>query len=320
MSTQRIEVSLLFCLEALLAEKSVTRAANRLGMSQPGMSNALARLRELTRDPLLVRTGKGMELTPRAVELAELVKTGLAVLEDIFSDPRPFEPARAEGTLTLAMSDAMTVLLGPRLVGRFDLEAPQLRVAIQRMDHTSLFAQMAEGRIDLAVGYTTSVPEQMYASDLLIQSLSAIRSARHPRIQHDRLTLDAFMRERHVLTTAPNVALSWAESSVAEALKSRGLVRAVGARVSSILLAPEIVAHSSLLCTMPTWLARRSESALALRLHALPVDIAPFKTTMVWHERTHRQPLHQWVRSAMRQLVQEACAECGHRDGLPLLA
>ena len=85
MTTQRIEVSLLFCLEALLAEKSVTRAANRLGMSQPGMSNALSRLRELTRDPLLVRTGRGMELTPRAVELTALVKTGLLVLEDIFS-------------------------------------------------------------------------------------------------------------------------------------------------------------------------------------------------------------------------------------------
>jgi DNA-binding transcriptional LysR family regulator len=288
-------------------------------MSQPGMSNALSRLRELTRDPLLVRTGRGMELTPRAVELAALVKTGLSVLEDIFSDPRPFEPARAEGTLTLAMSDSMALLLGPQLIGRFDLEAPQLCVAIQRLDHTNLFALMAEGRIDLAVGFATSVPEQMYASDLLIQSLSAIRSAQHPRIQH-QLTLEAFMRERHVLTAAPNVALSWAESSVAEALKSRNLVRTVGARVNSILLAPEIVARSGLLCTMPTWLARRSEAALKLRLHAVPVDIAPFKTTMVWHERTHRQPLHQWVRAAMRQVVQEACADCAHREGLPLLA
>jgi DNA-binding transcriptional LysR family regulator len=320
MSTQRIEVSLLFCLEALLAEKSVTRAANRLGMSQPGMSNALSRLRELTRDPLLVRTGRGMELTPRALELTTLVKTGLLVLEDIFSDPRPFEPARAEGTLTVAMSDSMALLLGPQLIGRFDREAPQLCVGIQRLDHTNLFAQMAEGRIDLAVGYATSVPEQMYASDLLIQSLSAIRSARHPRIQSHRLTLEDFMRERHVLTAAPNVALSWAESSVAEALKLRNLVRTVGARVNSILLAPEIVVSSSLLCTMPTWLARRSEASLQLKLHDVPVDITPFKTTMVWHERTHRQPLHQWVRAAMRQLVQEVCADCGHRDGLPLLA
>jgi len=319
MSTQRIEVSLLFCLEALLAEKSVTRAANRLGMSQPGMSNALARLRELTRDPLLVRTGRGMELTPRAVELTALVKTGLSVLEDIFSDPRPFELARAEGALTVAMSDSMALLLGPRLIGRLDREAPQLCVAIQRLDHTNLFALMAEGRIDLAVGYVTSVPEQMYATDLMILSLSAIRHARHPRIQ-DRLTLDAFMRERHVLTAAPKVALSWAESSVAEALKSRNLVRTVGARVHTILQAPEIVARSDLLCTMPTWLARRSEAALTLRLHELPIDIAPFRTTMVWHERTHRQPLHQWVRTALRQVVEEACADCKHLEGLPLLA
>jgi DNA-binding transcriptional LysR family regulator len=319
MSTQRIEVSLLFCLEALLAEKSVTRAANRLGMSQPGMSNALSRLRELTRDPLLVRTGRGMELTPRAMELSALVKTGLLVLEEIFSDPRPFEPARAEGTLTVAMSDSMALLLGPPLIGRLDLEAPQLCVGIQRLDHTNLFALIAEGRIDLAVGYVTSVPEQMYASDVLVQSLSAIRSAQHPRIR-DRLTLEAFIRERHVLTAAPNVALSWAESSVAEALKSRNLVRTVGARVNSILLAPEIVSTSTLVCTMPTWLARRSAAALKLRLHDVPVNIAPFKTTMVWHERTHRQPLHQWVRAALREVVHEVCADFGHRDGLPLLA
>ncbi len=319
MSTQRIEVNLLFCLEALLAEKSVTRAAHRLGMSQPGMSNALQRLRQLTRDPLLVRTGKGMELTPRAVELAGLVKTGLSVLEDIFSDPRPFEPARAEGVLTVAMSDAMALELGPRLIARFDQASPQLCMHIQRLDQASLFGLLAEGKLDLGIGYATSVPEQMYASDLLSQSLSAIRSSHHPRIGA-HLSIEDFMRERHVLTAAPRHSISWAESSVADALKARGLVRTVGARVNSILLAPPVVASSSLLCTIPTWLARRSESALSLTLHPLPLEIAIFKTTMVWHERTHRQALHQWVRTVVRELVKEMCEGCRHAEGLPHLA
>jgi len=318
MSHQRIEISLLFCLQALLAEKSVTRAANRLGMSQPGMSNALSRLRTLTRDPLLVRTGKGMELTPRAVELSDLVTSGLSVLEDIFSDPRPFEPARAEGVLTVAMSDSMALLLGPHLIGRFDREAPQLRMHIQRLDQTNLFGLLAEGKVDIGIGYATSVPEQMYATDLLSQSLSAIRSAHHPRIGA-QLTLEAFMRERHVLTAAPRHSISWAESSVADALKARNLVRTVGSRINSILLAPAIVASSSMLCTIPTWLARHSESAPHLKLHPLPFDIAPFKTTLIWHERTHRQALHQWARAAVRELVKDACEGCRHAGGLPCL-
>lgn len=317
MSRERIEISLLFCLEALLAEKSVTRAANRLGMSQPGMSNALNRLRVLTRDPLLVRVGKGMELTPRAVELAGLVKSGLSVLDAIFSDPRPFEPARAEGVLTVAMSDALE--LGPRLTARFDREAPQLCMQIQRLDQSNLFGLLAEGQLDLGIGYATSVPEQMYASDLLSQSLSAIRSRQHPRIAA-QLSLEGFMRERHVLTAAPTRSISWAESSVADALKARNLVRSVGARVNSILLAPPIVASSSMLCTMPTWLARRSAESLPITLHALPVPIATFKTTMVWHERTHRQELHHWARGVVREVVKAMCEGCQHAEGLPHLA
>lgn len=320
MGGERIEIGLLYCLEALLSERSVTRAANRLGMSQPGMSNALNRLRHLTRDPLLVRTGKGMELTPRAVELAVLVKSGLSVLDDIFSDPRPFEPVRAEGVITVAMSDSMALELGPRLTARLDREAPALCLHIQRLDQANLFSLLAEGKLYLGIGYATSVPEQMYASDLLSQSLSAIRANDHPRIRDRRLSLDTFMRERHVLTAAPRHSISWAESSVADALKARNLVRTVGARVNSILLAPPIVASSGMLCTMPTWLARRSQAVLPITLHALPFETAAFKTTMVWHERTHRQALHQWVRGVVRELVKTLCEGCQHTDGLPHLA
>jgi DNA-binding transcriptional LysR family regulator len=315
-SETRIEISLLRCLEALLTEKSVTRAADKLGMSQPGMSNALARLRTLTRDPLLVRSGSGMDLTQRAIELLPLTRSGLVILEDIFSDARPFEPSRVEGVLTLAVSDSMSLLLGPRLVSRFDAEAPKLSVRLHRLDHSNLFKDLIEGRCDLAVGYFTVVPEQLYAAELLSESMCVIRAARHPRIG-EQLTLQDYITERHVLMIPPNHSLSWPESAVAEALKAFNLTRIVGARVNSILMSPPTVAESTMLCTLPAWIARRAAEAHALKLHPLPFESKTFLTSLVWHERTHRQGLHQWVRANVRRLVEEVVAGStrppGHR-------
>jgi len=309
MRGDRVEINLVVCLQTLLVEKSVTRAAQRMGMTQSGMSNALARLRHLTKDPLLVQVGRRMELTPHAMGLVQHVNAGLLSMEQIFSNTSMFEPQTVEASLVVAMVDSMAMMLGPPLLERVDREAPGLTVTIQKLDQDKIVSQLSDGTCDLAIGYLPKVPDSMFANELISQTVSIVRSATHPLIGK-RLSFDQYLASRHVLSSTSK----WLESSVTQSLLALGVERKIGARVHSNLLAASLAARTSMLCAMPTWIARQSATWLPLTIHPLPFKAPDLRNHLVWHQRTQHRGLQYWFRNLIREAAFEAAT--GRSSGM----
>ncbi len=305
MKTRRnLDLQLLACLDALISECSVTRAADRMGMSQPGMSNALARLRRLTNDELLVRTARGMVPTPRAQELAESVNVGMRAFEDVLSDRSQFNPGSARGTITIATADFPGILLLPRLMERLCNEAPGLTVEMRLPDPVHVREWLSEGECDIVIGHFSQLSDGLRSSLLFQESLVCVGSAHHPTIG-TRLTSKEFADASHVIFGSPFVPLSILESMLDESFALIGIQRRLGVRVASVLMTPYVVARSPMLATLPRTLARHFATFLPLKLLESEFELPAIGVNMVWHERSHRLGMHAWLRGVIRELVEE---------------
>ena len=307
---RNLDLQLLACLDALIAECSVTRAAERMGMSQPGMSSALARLRRLTNDELLVRTARGMVPTPRALELAQSVQVGMRAFEEVLGDHGPFEPASARGTITVATTDFPGMLIFPRLMERLCHEAPGITVEMRLPDPAHIRDWLTEGECDIAIGHFPQLPDDLRSSLLFQDALVCTASATHPAALASRsvITAEEFAQSGHVLFGSPFAPLSLLESMLDERFVKLGIRRRVGMRVSSILLTPYVVARSPLLAVMPRVFARHFATFLPLKLLPTEFDLPSIGISMVWHERSHRLGMHTWMRGLIREVVADHVA------------
>ncbi|MBA2965673.1 MULTISPECIES: LysR substrate-binding domain-containing protein [Ramlibacter] len=297
---KRSNINLLICLDALLTERSVTRAAQRLEMSQPGMSNALARLRELTGDPLLIRSGNGFLLTERAQAIARKVRSGIELMDDIFSNEGPLDLQNASGTLTLAAAESVGMVIVPALAQALAEQAPGVTLNVRAPDPEHLREWLSEGECDIAVGHFPDLHPDLRSTPLFVQPLSCI-SARHAG--PPPADLASYLRRTHVVFGSPFSPRSTLETTIGRALAAAGHDRLRTVRVSSVLLIPYVVAGSCHVATLPTWLCRHFAGVLPLQLSAVPFDVPSIDTVMVWHERTHRQALHAWLRERIRTIV-----------------
>jgi DNA-binding transcriptional LysR family regulator len=307
---KNIDLNLLVCLDALLTEGSVTRAAERLDMSQPGMSHALSRLRVLTGDALFVRSGNEFIPTERAQALASKVRTGLAALEEIFSEEGPFDPGAATGRLTVAAVDSVGVLLMPRLVHALAREAPMVTLQVRLPDPEKLREWLTEGECDIALGFFVDAHSELHCSDLFGQELAVISGVSHP-LNDQPMSLQQYVDSTHVVFGSPFSATSPMEGTIDHALKELNLERTRSVQVSSMLLVPYVVAASPHVAVLPSWLARQYASSLDLMVRPMPFTIPPIDIRMLWHDRTHRTGMHRWVRQRIRSLTQELAQSDG---------
>lgn len=305
LTMKRSNINLLICLDALLTEKSVTRAAERLGMSQPGMSNALARLRELTGDPLLIRAGNGFLLTERAQSIARKVRTGLELMDEIFANEGPLDLASATGTVTLALAESMGMAYMPALAQVVARAAPDLTLNARAPDPAHLREWLSEGECDIAIGHFPEPAPELRILPLLDQPLACI-AARAPG--RKALTLDEYLARPHVVFGSPFSPRSTMELTLTQALAEAGHERRRMVRVSSVMLIPYIVAGSDHLATLPSWMCRHFAGFLPLDVHPVPTPVPSIETVMVWHERTHRIALQAWLRQQIAQTVPGAAA------------
>jgi DNA-binding transcriptional LysR family regulator len=297
---KRNNFNLLICLDALLTERSVTRAAERLEMSQPGMSNALLRLRELTGDPLLVRSGNTLLLTDRAQALARKVRTGIDLMDDIFANEGPLDLAGATGTVTLAAADSVAIAIVPSLARTLVEAAPGVTLDVRGPDPDHLYEWLSEGECDIAVGHFPDLHPDLRSTTLFKQPLSCITA----RLSSDQpLTLEDYLRRKHVVFGSPFSPRSTLEQTIMRALEAAGHERARTLRVSSVLLIPYTVLGTDYVATLPTWLCRHYASFLELSVSPVPIALPVIDSVMVWHERTHRQALRAWVRERIRDIV-----------------
>jgi DNA-binding transcriptional LysR family regulator len=297
MDASRLDLNLLTALDALLRERQVTRAAATLGLSQPAMSHALKRLRELFGDPLLVRSGQGMALTARAAELQPRVREVLARVPPLL-EPEPFVPAHCARTFRLVMTDLVGWLLLPTLVGHLAEVAPRatLRVLPPMED---VPAALETGRVDLALGVHSRPPEGLRQQRLFTDTLVCVVRQGHPSVRGG-LSLKTYAGLSHVVVAPRGLP----GSAVDEELARRGLRRHVALTVPHFLLAPHVVAGSDAVATLSAHLAARLAPLLSLEVHLPPLPLPGQPISQLWHERTHADPAHRWL----REQVREACA------------
>jgi len=299
MDIRNVDLNLLVALDALLAERSVSRAAVRLHLSQPAASALLARLRELFGDPLLLRSARGMQPTPRALELLAPVKQVLDEIEAIVQPRAAFDAASAAHTFTLSASDYVEYALLPKLVDYLEHKAPGVRLEVWPLDLQLVAKQMESGEVDLCITGLQNVPGGLHLRPLYTERLVPVVRRNHPAVG-ERLTLDEFCSLEHIQVSVPGSGFS---TRIDEALAALGRKRHSRLAVPHFLLVPEIVARSDMISSLPERLARGY--ARQLRIFEPPVELQKFTVGEIWHERNERDPAQQWLRDVLAELAQE---------------
>mgnify|MGYP001809845400 CR=1 FL=1 len=289
---RRLDLKLLKTLAALLDEGSVTRAAARLGLTQPAVSGMLTRLRESFDDPLFVRGQHGMIPTRRAQDLAEPLKRVLVEIETLLHPP-DFDPASAEVTLHIAATDyALQTVVVP-FVSVLTARAPNIRIAIHPLDEAAVPGQLERGELDWALLTPETTPSGLRFRPLFEEVYVCAMRADHPAAQAESLSLDRFCMLKHALASYAGPQFRGVTDA---ALARIGRQRQVVLSVPSFFVLIETLRTTDLITVAPR---RLVASAASLRLFSLPVEVPGFSKSLVWHERTHRDPGHHWLRTLM---------------------
>lgn len=294
----RIDLNLLKLFDALIKERSVTRAGQRLGLSQPAASRGLGRLRRLLNDRLVVRTSQGLELTPRAAALSDPVAKLLDDARSIVA-PSTFEPSAAFGQLTIATTDHMTLLLMPTLLSKLAQLAPRLDLKIPAPSGNNV-KLVAQGDVDLAIGVYDELPARFHHRSLYDEDLVCLIRRDHP-VLTEEWTLEHFISLPHISV----IITGHGKNTVDEALAHQGLSRRVAVRLPHFLAASMLVAESNMILSLPRRLARRIAMSTPVEVLELPLEIERFTPSMIWHERRHDDPAHVWLRKLIVEISSE---------------
>lgn len=298
MNLSGLDVNLLVAFDALVHERSVTRAATLVGLSQPAMSNALSRLRALFGDPLLVRVGREMAPTRRALDLAGPIHRALVDLQHALDSPATFDPARSERTIRLALTDYVATVLLPGLIRRLTRAAPGIDIESQPLDGHVPTEELRSGRLDLAFGnFPQPASSPLRQEALFREGFVCLVRRGHPLVR-GRLTLRRFVTLHHVLVS-PRGERS---GVVDRLLAARGLQRRVAFTTSHFMVAPTVVSQTDLISTVPRRAAEALGRKLRLRLFEPPLRLPRFEISMVWHGRMDDEPHGHWFREEVRQL------------------
>jgi DNA-binding transcriptional LysR family regulator len=286
------DLNLLLVLDGVLREGTLSNAAKALNVSQPTISSSLAKLREILQDELFVRSGNGMQPTPRALALKEPVQRVLAAVKGEILDTVSFDPATEIRPYTVATSDIGETLLLPRLVARLAQDAPMvnLRTSVVRPRH--LEDALESGEVDLAVGYFPDLarPTTMQQT-LFTHGFACLARTGHPLIKNG-LTLEAFLEAHHILVTSEGSSQELFE----DALAKRGLERRCVLRIPHFMSVPFVVASSDLIVTVPQAVAALFSGLVNLQVLDPPIDVPEFAVKQYWHRRFHHDARIIWLR------------------------
>jgi LysR family transcriptional regulator, mexEF-oprN operon transcriptional activator len=298
----RVDLNLLVALDALLTERSVTRAAARVGLRQSAMSHNLARLRALFGDELLTRGPEGMRPTPRALALIDPVRIALAQIADLVSRDATFDARTAERLFRIGLTDSAEALIGPALLAYLCEAAPGVRLRLSSTE--GLFDELDADQLDLGIAFGP-LPEgqshhkrRLLGTDAFLCMFNAERVGVSPPI-----SLEDYVRLPHVLTS-----LRKGERGIVDdALAKLGLRRTVALTTPRFMAVPFLVAGAPVVTTMHGRLARFFAGALGLSLSPAPVELPEAPATLVWHASYDHDPAHMWL----RQTVAHVAAEVG---------
>jgi DNA-binding transcriptional LysR family regulator len=289
MNWRAFDLNLLVVFDAVMQDRSVTRAGQRIGLSQPAMSHALNRLRDVLKDELFVRTPTGMRPTPRAEQLAALLRQALSELQRALQ-PETFVPATADRRFSLAINNYAAVVVAPPLVSAVATAAPAVQLDLRPSGTLDLVESLDRGELDLAIGNLDRVGERFTCMLLLEDEFVMIMRSRHPA---GRGALSA-----KVLAALPHLDISSSgeHTDFLDAwLTEQGLTRRIASR-APYLSARAILRRSDLAATLSRRIAQEFVRTDRLQIHELPVKSPVVRTTMLWPRRLDNQPAHRWLR------------------------
>jgi len=288
-SIRPLDLNLLVTLNALLLEHNVTRAADRLNLSQPAVSTQLSKLREAFGDPLLIPGARGMRPTARAEELREPLRQALDAVVQAVAPAKPFEPGRAEHTWKIAASDygASTIVLP--LLASLRAAAPATRLAVLQLAPAALTRQAEHGDIDLAFHVADAAPAGLRRRSLFTERYVLAGREGHPALKR-RPTLAQFCRLSHAIVSTEGGGFHGATDS---ALATLNLKRKVVLSVPHFLFLAAVLANTDLVAMVPERLVRQAKGVQTVEP---PLEVPGFEMLMLWHERVHRDRAHHWLR------------------------
>lgn len=311
MNITSVDLNLLVAFDALMSERNVTRAARRIGLSQPAMSNALSRLRALFDDELFVRSGRGMEPTARAQSLAMPVSEALRRIEEAIAPALAFDPCNLDRSVRIAMTDNSMAVLLEALILRFRNAAPKLDLHIKNSRPAGMTPMLDDGEIDMAIGVAGELEARHRAMPLYSDRLVGI--ARRGRFGPRGPSLEQFVAAEHVLVTPR----SGTGGTLDRELANRGLSRRVFLTLPQFIMAPYAVAKADLVACLPARIALAKAEMLDLEIFEPPVELDDFTVSLIWHGRDDAEPAHRWLRETVADVVREVTA-IGNTDRWPV--
>lgn len=296
----KIDLHLIRVLHTVLNECSVSRAAVRLGMHQPAVSAALRRLRDLAKDPLLVRSGSGMVPTDVGLRMIEPSASILRAAEMLFTDARCFDPTDASMTFRIAANDFLDPRFLPQLVCQIKAQAPMVGIEIQPLSPVSDYrTHLAQGEVDLVIGNWAGVPDDLHQARLFGDEVVCLVSRDHPAVRRgwDR---DSWLAAEHIAPVAP---YPGARGVIDDHLDSLGLQRNIVARSPHFGLIPSMLASSLLVLTTGRQYCEHFTDALPLTILPCPIVFPRLLYYQLWHERTHASSSAKWLRERVKTVT-----------------
>lgn len=298
MNLRSIDLNLLVVFDAIIRERSVTTAANRLAMTPSAVSHALGRLRVILNDEIIRRTPRGFEPTPRALQLAALLGEGLKTIEWAIEDQKSFEPLRSKRAFTLHVSDYVGVFLLPALCERLRKEAPNVKLTVERL---SINPERTDpGEIQLRVGWMPRPYE--YRRKQVFEDEFVVVMRRDHEAAHRPLSLEAYIGLPHLKVSPTAIGTSMID----DALAKRGHTRNVIVTVANWFEVAPIVERTDLVAVVPRRWAAIDRRMSHLVRYPLPLDDVKFTVDQCWHPSNDRDPGHRWFRSLIADIFREA--------------
>lgn len=293
-----LDLKLIYVFEALLKLKNVSRAAEELDISQPALSQALAKLRRLFGDQLFVRTSEGMIPTPCAIVLAEPLLQIANICREQVQQRRQFDPATSEQVFSIAASDIGELVFIPKLMQVLAGRAPKIRLHAHRLEGGSLLESLQSGEVDVAIGGFPNLEAGIRERRVYTEHYVCLVREDHSTIRGE-LTKDTFLSASHILVEAHTEGHihQRAERMLLQLLDPHLIKVSVQSFILSALLLP----LTDSILTVPSQVAVKLSGMLRLQVLSPPFAFEPFDVMMFWHERFHKDPAHQWLRALIAE-------------------
>ena len=297
---RNVDLNLLVAFELLMRERSVSRAADKMSITQSAMSHVLHRLRQQLDDPVLVKTTHGMQPTERALSLIEPVRKVLQEIEQLIRPPASFDPAISQQRFVLAATDYLEFLVLPPLIERLVHLAPSVDIHVLRTESEFPIENLENNSVDMVLGFEVvlSAPARFRRLKLFDDRIACVVRADHPLAREQQLTLEKYLAANHMLIsrtgTDTGIIDDW--------LAAQRLERRIGLIVPHFLSAALIVAQTDMVLSLPLRIGQQFTALAPLKILPLPFDLPVFNLVMIWHPLREKEPGQLWLRDQIREV------------------